>query len=944
MARNTLQVTINGKEFVSKEAKKAETSLTGLQKVGNLVNKALVASFAAAAAGVAASVAAMGKAVSSTEKLADNIDKMSQKIGISRDAFQEWDFILSQNGMNIDQLRTSMKTLAGAAEEASRGTITYTRTFDALGISIYDTSGALKDQEDLLFDSISALSEMENTTLRTAYASDLFGRSATELSPLLNSGADSVENLRQKAHDLGLVLSDETVDAGVKLHDTMDQLRRTFQAVVAKAVTPLMSEINDLGQMFLKQIQDGGGLQRFISVFVKGFSWIANNIQKIGAIVRFSFEVIAAYADFAARKVTELADSIGLIDIAQGTINFIVEIGGNVYDAIKEGLETGDWSSLFGATAKALNTGILISVGLYLLKAFGLVVGSGFSAMAAAIASKIGIVTSGVALGGAAATIGLVSVAVALTEAVGTGDWKTFGENMSAAITGGLLAAGLTLSPSSVWTIPIIILALGGGKFLENWTEENLTDELAKEIADGIKAWWNDDVIEPLNDIWDFGEIIWNGVIAGIKKFFKTIDIVGAIVDLINEDIESFKAEDQSAAENSFGLEYADHLWTGIKAGIKSFFKTIDFVGALVDLMRDALNKDKTDITEVGEETGGNLIDGLVIGMEDKKGFFSGVVDTFVSLWRKAWLEKSPSRVAIKTGENIILGLIKGIEDPVLKDRLELAFQNLVAAFQEEVVVDPSAVLGNIFDGDATPQASGGYSLQRFGDMEPKVWDPSGGGESDLLAALSDVTGSLNDLDAILDPIGTIFAGMMEVLQPAIDSILKPIVNILKILGATIGQILLPVFEAVGVVVEKLGEAFVWLYNKVIKPVGNFLIEGFNSIANGILRAVNGIINAINWAFGWLGVKISKVALRDADQGKLADISMSQVMAGTSSSAYSGSAPGSSTSVQQLNINVYQYFQGNVIGDGGMESVGEFTINALKAYAGAGGNVQVVSA
>jgi len=422
-------------------------------------------------------------------------------------------------------------------------------------------------------------------------------------------------------------------------------------------------------------------------------------------------------------------------------------------------------------------------------------------------------------------------------------------------------------------------MALKIGSFLEEWTNAHLTQESAQMVADAIKGWWNNNVKDPLAEFW------WS---------------------------------------------YGKSIWEGIVAGIRSFFRTVDLVGATVDLIRLAFNQDK-GVEEVGEETGGNLIQGLVNGIEKSKSFLAEKWGKLVDLWHTIWDEHSPSGVGIKTGENIILGLIKGIEDPVLKDRLELAFQNLVAAFQEEVVVDPSAVLGNIFDGDATPQASGGYSLP-------------GGGESDLLAALSDVTGSLNDLDAILDPIGTIFAGMMEVLQPAIDSILKPIVNILKILGATIGQILLPVFEAVGVVVEKLGEAFVWLYNKVIKPVGNFLIEGFNSIVNGILRAVNGIINAINWAFGWLGVKISKVALRDADQGKLADISMSQVMAGTSSSAYSGSAPGSSTSVQQLNINVYQYFQGNVIGDGGMESVGEFTINALRAYAGAGGNVQVVSA
>jgi len=894
MARNALQVTINGKEFVSKEAKKAETSLTGLQKVGGIVNKALVASFAAAAAGIAASVAAMARAVSSTEKFADNIDKMSQKIGISREAFQEWDFILSQNGMNIDSLQTSIKTLANAAEEASRGTITYTRTFDALGISIYDTSGALKDQEDLLFDSISALSDMENTTLRTAYASDLFGRSATELAPLLNSGADSVENLRQKAHELGLVISDETIDAGVSLHDTMDQLRRTFQAVIAKAVTPLMGELDNLGQTFLDQVQEGGGLNRIIGVMVRWVSWSVDKIPKIAAVFEFVGSVIGITSKYAKIEIDKMLDGIntfltdvGAIGVIDNIINFAVRLGGDMYQAIKKGFDTGDWSDVFGAGANIANMAIVLSVGLTIAKGLG-------AGLVLALQKSIGLVTSGVAGIGTAGLIGALSIAVGLIEAIGTGNWKKFKTDLSTAIYAGLLAAGLGYS-GGAWVIAVS-MSLGLGSFLEDWAEKNLTDELAQSIVDAIKEWWDRAVRLPLKYFWDdIGKDVWDGIIRGIKTFAKTIDIVGAVVDLVR---------------NSFG-------------------------------------KSK-EVQNIGEETGENLIKGLGIGVEkskdETKGIFSGLVD----LWHKAWDEKSPSRVAIKTGENIDRGLVIGIGN-YTSEVLD-AWETLMGKLRDNSKVDIDVEVGSIIgDGEKPTQDSGGgYSLQRFGNAQPKVCDPSGGGIGDTLMSLftrfGDLVKVMDTFQQVIDPVGTIFAGMMEVLGPAIDSILKPIVNVLKILGGTIGQILLPVFEAVGAVVEKLGEAFVWLYNKVIKPIGNFLIEAFNSIANGILRAVNGVISAINWAFGWLGVDIQKLALRDADQGKLADISMSQVMAGASSSVYSGSAPGSSTSVQQLNINVYQYFQGNVIGDGGMESVGEFTVRALQAYSGAGGNVQVVSA
>ena len=51
----------------------------------------------------------MGVATKSAEA-ADEIDKMSQKMGISKQGYQEWSYVMGQNGMNIDTLNAGMKT------------------------------------------------------------------------------------------------------------------------------------------------------------------------------------------------------------------------------------------------------------------------------------------------------------------------------------------------------------------------------------------------------------------------------------------------------------------------------------------------------------------------------------------------------------------------------------------------------------------------------------------------------------------------------------------------------------------------------------------------------------------------------------------------------------------------------------------------------------------
>ncbi len=209
-----------------------------------------------AAAGTAA--AGLISAATNAANTADNIDKMSQKIGISREAYQELDFALSQSGASVDNLQTGMKTLVNQMQSASEGTASASAIFDRLGISITDANGDLRNQEDVLFDTLNALQNMTNETEKAALASDLFGRSGTELLPLLNSESGSLEAMRQQAHDLGIVMSDEFVDNGVELQDSLDQTKRAFSAItagLAGSLMPIVTKVSNYVQTKLPDIQ-----------------------------------------------------------------------------------------------------------------------------------------------------------------------------------------------------------------------------------------------------------------------------------------------------------------------------------------------------------------------------------------------------------------------------------------------------------------------------------------------------------------------------------------------------------------------------------------------------------------------------------------------------------------------------------------------------------------
>lgn len=174
-------------------------------------------------AGATTAVAGLAKLATSSASTADNIDKMSQKIGISREAYQELDFIFSQSGTSVDNLQMGMKSLIAAMDGAASGTESNIEQFEKLGISVTDANGDLRDGEEVMFETLAALQAMENQTEKARLASELFGRSGTELMPLLNSEAGSIEAMKEQAHELGLVLGDELIDDGVELTDTLDQ-------------------------------------------------------------------------------------------------------------------------------------------------------------------------------------------------------------------------------------------------------------------------------------------------------------------------------------------------------------------------------------------------------------------------------------------------------------------------------------------------------------------------------------------------------------------------------------------------------------------------------------------------------------------------------------------------------------------------------------------------
>ncbi len=211
-------------------------------------------------AGIAAGASvAIGALVATGAKFADTtdrVDKFSQKMNLSREGFQEWEFILSQSGSSIDSMQSGLSKLAVSVDDLKTGTGAGAAAFERLGISIEDVKG--KSQEEIFEMTITALQGVTDESERAAIAKDLLGKASSELAPVFNTTGEAIEDMRGKAHELGLVMGDETIDAGVKLQDTMDQAKRAFGAVgiaLAESFMPILQDMLDWIVAHMPEIQ-----------------------------------------------------------------------------------------------------------------------------------------------------------------------------------------------------------------------------------------------------------------------------------------------------------------------------------------------------------------------------------------------------------------------------------------------------------------------------------------------------------------------------------------------------------------------------------------------------------------------------------------------------------------------------------------------------------------
>jgi hypothetical protein len=232
----------------NRQARNAKIGFDDLKKAGGM----LATGIAAVSAAMVAAGYVISREINRTMEYADKVDKLSQKMGLSAEATQEWTFVAEQNGTTLESLTNALARFQKNVGDADDGLTTATRSFKDLEVDIYDVNDNLRTMDDLFPVTIRKLAEMEDITKRNQIAMNLFGRGGKELIPILNQSTEDIEALVEQANDLDLVMSDEDIKSWVDFKDAAHAVTEEFNALRREMATELLPFLQSEFLPFIK--------------------------------------------------------------------------------------------------------------------------------------------------------------------------------------------------------------------------------------------------------------------------------------------------------------------------------------------------------------------------------------------------------------------------------------------------------------------------------------------------------------------------------------------------------------------------------------------------------------------------------------------------------------------------------------------------------------------
>lgn len=280
------------------------------------------------AAGVAATAsgAALVSWIKSTGDAAEKILNLSITTGLSAKEVQLFQGALELSGASIEDLEKAAVRLNAQLSDTGTAGQKARQALAGIGVSIYDSNGALKEAGPLLLDLSRGLSAIGDRSERDRVGVDLLGKAYRALIPALTEIDSNVSNLR----DLGFGIDEKTLQNADALADKLSIVEKKLGQLVFGAKSFIASLADPILDAVLSPLQPRvrggaiGGEEQFrapasqFTITTQGQSLIRGALSGGAGIEsqRNQLSDLRTQIDSARLKLGQLADTPGLTNEA----------------------------------------------------------------------------------------------------------------------------------------------------------------------------------------------------------------------------------------------------------------------------------------------------------------------------------------------------------------------------------------------------------------------------------------------------------------------------------------------------------------------------------------------------------------------------------------------------------------------------------------------------
>ena len=277
--------------------------------------KGAVGGFATAIAG-SAIVAGLGAIVKQSIDAGDELFNLQAKTGVAANALIGIGNAAKLADVDLGTLGKGLTKLNVNLVNAAEGNEDLARKFQALGVSVKDTNGQVVPADKALKQIADRFADMPDGAQKAAAAVALFGKSGTELIPLLNEGAASMEKFTYKVGEDFAARSD-------LFNDTITELSIKTQGFGLELTDALLPALQSILEVFADLFDTDQDWTALFDVIKVGLRAVATVIYASIKLVDVAIKNVVAYFE-AVGQVLQ-GNFSGARDIVQNRIGALLK-------------------------------------------------------------------------------------------------------------------------------------------------------------------------------------------------------------------------------------------------------------------------------------------------------------------------------------------------------------------------------------------------------------------------------------------------------------------------------------------------------------------------------------------------------------------------------------------------------------------------------------------